>query len=104
MLAEIAIKDDLTRIPNRYDLKMKLESSLSEFHAYKNNFGLLFIDIDHFKQLNDTYGHHAGDEVLRVVSKTLTSNLRSSDLIGRWGGEEFLGLFVNQYSESFGNC
>ncbi len=95
LLEDIAEKDDLTKIPNRYFLNMKLENFLNEFRDYKNGFGLLFIDIDNFKLLNDTFGHQVGDEVLIMVARTLASNLRSSDLIGRWGGEEFLGLFEN---------
>jgi diguanylate cyclase (GGDEF)-like protein len=58
-------------------------------------FGILFIDIDHFKKFNDRYGHDVGDDVLKVVAKTFIANARSFDLFGRWGGEEFLGIIRN---------
>ncbi len=54
-----------------------------------------FIDIDHFKWVNDTYGHDVGDEVLRFVARTFSANSRPFDLYGRWGGEEFLGIIRN---------
>ena len=69
-------------------------------------FGILFMDIDHFKIFNDTYGHDVGDRVLRFVAETLVKNARPFDLIGRWGGEEFLGIIRNvswQQLEDLGN-
>ena len=69
---------------------MFLDARLNEFHRHNLRFGLLFIDIDHFKKLNDTWGHDAGDEVLRVTAKSIESSLRSFDYVGRWGGDEFL--------------
>ncbi len=56
-------------------------------------FGVMFIDIDHFKLCNDRYGHQAGDAVLAAVARTLLSSVRPFDTVGRWGGEEFLGVF-----------
>ncbi len=58
-------------------------------------FGILFIDIDHFKKFNDTYGHDIGDDVLKFVANTFIANARPFDLFGRWGGEEFLGIIKN---------
>jgi diguanylate cyclase (GGDEF)-like protein/PAS domain S-box-containing protein len=87
-----AYTDTLTGIPNRQFTDMKLKNCLSEFFEFKTGFGLLFIDIDNFKKINDSYGHIVGDEVLRMVANTLSQNLRSTDLIGRWGGEEFVGI------------
>ena len=90
----LALTDQLTTLPNRRYTETFLGSKINEYMALGIKFGVLFMDIDHFKVFNDQHGHGAGDEVLRVVAKTFTSNLRSSDLIGRWGGEEFVGICV----------
>jgi diguanylate cyclase (GGDEF)-like protein len=63
-------------------------------------FGLLFMDIDRFKDVNDTYGHDAGDQVLKTVALTISFISRPYDLFGRWGGEEFVGIVRNVDSES----
>jgi len=91
-LKSLALTDQLTSLPNRRYTEAFLNSKISEFEALGIRFGVLFLDIDHFKLLNDQYGHDAGDEVLRTLSRTYESNFRSSDLLGRWGGEEFLGV------------
>lgn len=91
-LKSLALTDQLTSLPNRRYTEAFLKSKISEFEALGIRFGVLFLDIDHFKLLNDQYGHDAGDEVLRTLSRTYESNFRSSDLLGRWGGEEFLGV------------
>ena len=59
---------------------------------FEKPFVLLFFDIDNFKNVNDFYGHSIGDEILKMVAKTLSNNVRSNDIIGRWGGEEFIGI------------
>ena len=64
------------------------------------HFSVVFADVDFFKRINDTLGHEQGDEVLRQVAKTLASHIRSTDLIVRWGGEEFLILNTGGHSES----
>ncbi|MBI5584639.1 MAG: GGDEF domain-containing protein [Deltaproteobacteria bacterium] len=84
--------DMLTGIANRPCLEGRLRAVTAEFEQRQGSVGLLFIDIDHFKQFNDTYGHDVGDKILRMVAATLRHNLRASDLVGRWGGEEFLAL------------
>jgi diguanylate cyclase (GGDEF)-like protein len=69
-------------------------------------FGILFIDIDHFKKFNDTYGHDVGDNVLKFIANTFVANARPFDLYGRWGGEEFIGIIRNingENLESLGN-
>lgn len=91
-LKSLALMDQLTSLPNRRYTEAFLKSKISEFETLGIQFGVLFLDIDHFKLLNDQYGHDAGDEVLRTLSRTYESNFRSSDLLGRWGGEEFLGI------------
>ena len=94
-LQKMALFDPLTGIGNRRYLEINLSSRLSELKRYGWSFGVMFLDIDHFKKINDTYGHFAGDEVLKMVAKTVSHNLRSFDIIGRWGGDEFLALVVN---------
>ncbi|QWB95793.1 diguanylate cyclase [Mycoplasmatota bacterium] len=84
--------DTLTQIANRNYCDFQLEKRLEESKAFSNTFGLLLIDIDLFKNVNDTYGHLIGDEVLKVVAKTLASNIKRTDLVSRWGGEEFVVL------------
>jgi diguanylate cyclase (GGDEF)-like protein len=71
---------------------VELEDSLSTA-------GLLFVDVDHFKNINDTHGHHAGDLALRMVANTFRLALRSTDTIGRWGGEEFVAILHDISSE-----
>jgi diguanylate cyclase (GGDEF)-like protein/PAS domain S-box-containing protein len=90
-----ALTDSLTGLPNRACLEGELERCLDEYKRYGWNVGLLFLDVDHFKAVNDTYGHDRGDDVLRLVATTLAQNCRASDIVGRWGGEEFVGLVRN---------
>ena len=94
-LESLALLDALTQLPNRNHLIPELESRFQEKVRLGLTFGLLFMDIDHFKRFNDTYGHDAGDEVLRTVAKTITSAVRPFDLAGRWGGEEFICIVRN---------
>ena len=83
--------DALTGGGNRRSM-MKLQACVAECAEVDQKAGVLFVDIDHFKDVNDTYGHEAGDRVLKMVAQTLKHNLRSSDVLARWGGEEFLAL------------
>ena len=94
-LQKMALYDPLTNLANRRFLQMKIESRLNELERYGWPFGIVFIDIDHFKDINDTYGHRAGDRVLKVVANTLANNIRVFDVAGRWGGEEFIVIIVN---------
>ncbi len=87
--------DPVTGIGNRQYLEGRLCAVRAEFETQKSPVGLLFIDIDHFKQCNDKYGHQIGDQVLRMVAATLRHNLRSTDVLGRWGGEEFLAIIYD---------
>ncbi|MDF2951407.1 MAG: domain S-box/diguanylate cyclase protein [Anaerocolumna sp.] len=88
----LAMMDQLTELPNRRYIDTILFSKMNEYTQLGMPFGIAFMDIDHFKNFNDTYGHDVGDEVLKMVGKTLKSNVRSTDLIGRWGGEEFMAV------------
>lgn len=87
--------DHLTELGNRHYAEMNLQSRISELKRFGWPFGVLFIDIDNFKKVNDAYGHDVGDDVLKVVAKTISSNLRQFDFAGRWGGEEFVVVAVN---------
>lgn len=87
---KISITDQLTQLFNRRKI-------LEEYEALKpGEYCVALMDLDRFKQINDTYGHHAGDEVLRVVAETMRKSIRPQDLIGRYGGEEFLVIFNTQ--------
>jgi len=94
-LESMANRDGLTCLPNRRYTELKVKQALEEFQEFGKSFGLLMLDIDHFKQVNDLHGHDAGDAVLKVVSDTLVGSLRENDLVGRWGGEEFLLVLSN---------
>ncbi len=94
-LRELSLIDPLTELPNRRYIESHIESSLSLLLRINMPFGLLFLDIDHFKQFNDVHGHLAGDQALKTVAETFRHAIRSFDVIGRWGGEEFLGVFPN---------
>jgi len=82
-----ALIDTLTGIANRRHMEMHLQSRLEEFRRHHWIFGILFIDVDHFKNINDRYGHGVGDRVLRMVGQTLEASSRYFDRVGRWGGE-----------------
>lgn len=95
-LVELATRDPLTSLPNRRTVmeQFEKEAARTERQSPVNRaLGISILDIDHFKRINDTYGHQAGDEILRKVSHTLESTVRKGDYIGRIGGEEFLLLF-----------
>ncbi len=94
-LEKLALLDPLTQLANRRYIEMNLHSRLEELRRYQWPFGILFLDIDHFKLINDTYGHAMGDEILRMVARTFTANMRTSDIVGRWGGEEFVAIVRN---------
>lgn len=91
-LRRLATTDTLTGLPNRRYFLERLEQELSRFQRYHKPTALLMIDIDHFKRVNDTYGHAAGDEVLRQFADLIRQSLRKIDMAGRMGGEEFAVL------------
>ncbi|MBU5614040.1 sensor domain-containing diguanylate cyclase [Geomonas azotofigens] len=94
-LEKLALLDGLTQLANRRYLDRELESRLEELNRYEIPFGILFMDLDDFKAVNDRYGHETGDRVLQFVAGTLSANSRPFDLYGRWGGEEFVGIIRN---------
>lgn len=91
-LEKLALLDGLTSLSNRRNLESELHARLREMERMGARFGVIFMDIDHFKAVNDTYGHEAGDLTLKTVAMTLSLVSRPYDLFGRWGGEEFLGV------------
>src|SRR5664280_287284 len=94
-LEGIAFRDTLTCLPNRRYIELKVKQSLEDLQQFGRLFGLLMFDVDHFKQVNDRHGHDAGDAVLKVISDTMTRGLREDDIVGRWGGEEFLAILFD---------
>jgi len=94
-LVVLARVDRLTGLANRRHLEDQLARLISGSYRHAQALGVLMIDIDLFKAVNDSYGHAAGDEVLRVLGKQMASTLRGDDILGRWGGEEFLALLPN---------
>jgi len=88
----LANHDSLTGLLNRSALLSELEATIEDMNEESEGFGLMFIDLDGFKQINDDYGHIVGDKVLTMAAKRLAHALRATDLIGRYGGDEFLIL------------
>ena len=93
-LYSLAYHDPLTHLPNRGLLEATLRMRFSEFHRLHESFAVLFADIDHFHEFNELYGHLAGDSMLKVIAESMKQSSRKTDTIGRWGGEEFLGIFL----------
>jgi diguanylate cyclase len=84
------MRDRLTELPNREAYELRIAEELHRFERYQRPFAFAVADLDHFKAINDTYGHLAGDKVLKVAAKVLRQRLRRSDFIARYGGEEFV--------------
>jgi diguanylate cyclase (GGDEF)-like protein len=85
-----ALTDTLTKLWNRRALNTFLEHLLSTSQKKKNLFGFAILDIDNFKQINDKFGHLRGDQALKIVAKCMLQSIREEDVVGRWGGEEFV--------------
>jgi diguanylate cyclase (GGDEF)-like protein len=86
-----ALHDPLTQLPNRALLMNHLNHAMTHYNRYKSpGFAVIFIDVDHFKQINDTLGHSAGDQLLKEVSRRLQTCIRQNDLVARLGGDEFV--------------
>lgn len=95
-----ALRDALTGLPNRNAYNERLETELARWKRYHSPLSLIIWDIDRFKNINDSYGHKAGDKVLLLISKQLSDHSRATDFISRFGGEEFIMLLPNTNSQS----
>jgi len=93
-LEETVTIDPLTRVGNRLLGETRLKTTILEYQATGSPFGVLFIDLDNFKLINDTYGHEMGDRILHMTGNTLRINLRQTDVTARWGGEEFIVILA----------
>lgn len=102
-LENLAVRDPLTNLPNRRYLELKLAQALEDLQQFGRECGLLLFDLDHFKQVNDSHGHDVGDALLKGVAETLMQSLRSVDLVGRWGGDEFLVLMTDVHAIALGD-
>ena len=92
VLEKMAYYDHLTQIYNRQIFNKLYIKELENFKRYKDELSIIMLDIDHFKNVNDQYGHDVGDQVLVSLSKLISNNLRLNDIFARWGGEEFMIL------------
>jgi len=102
-LENLAFRDALTGLPTRRFMEMKLQQSLQEHRSFSRVCGLLMFDLDGFKRINDTHGHEFGDAILKAVAHSLMEGLRPVDIVGRWGGEEFLVLMPDLNATELGD-
>ncbi|MCC6260511.1 MAG: GGDEF domain-containing protein [Anaerolineales bacterium] len=98
--SEISHIDALTLLPNRRKVLRQLEDEVQRAQRYHTPLTISILDIDYFKKINDTYGHLAGDEVLKQIGQILTDYIRHPDMAGRYGGEEFLVLLPNSDAQA----
>lgn len=98
-LTKLAITDELTGLYNRRHFTEQLSAEVAGAQQEGRPFSLIFLDIDWFKRINDTYGHHIGDEVLKELGRILQEVVRGVDVVGRWGGEEFALLLIDADTE-----
>ncbi|HET8806868.1 MAG TPA: GGDEF domain-containing protein, partial [Methylophaga sp.] len=102
-LKEIAHTDSLTQVWNRYRIEQAIDAELSAAERYDRPCSILLFDVDHFKHVNDEHGHEVGDIVLKRLTSEVEKQLRATDFLGRWGGEEFIVLASNNMLEEAGN-
>ncbi len=98
-LENLATTDSLTQVYNRYKINGEIDLHIARAKRSNTPFSLLMFDIDHFKNINDTYGHYVGDVVLKDLTRVIQKNIRELDCFGRWGGEEFMLILENTNKE-----
>jgi len=103
-IQRLAFYDALTGLPNRRRLISYLQELIDAADYEASNGAVIFIDLDNFKILNDTFGHEVGDDFLKIVAKRLVNSVRKNDLVGRLGGDEFVVVLQNDKSENFKNA
>lgn len=91
-LERLAMVDELTNLVNRRYIKFDINSKIQQTKRHNRLYGIIYIDLDNFKKINDRFGHHIGDKVLKMIANTLQNNLRASDTVGRLGGDEFIAI------------
>jgi len=99
-LIHMAMHDPLTGVHNRYALTQLLETETSRARRYEHPIGVLMIDVNRFKEVNDRFGHATGDRVLRIVAEVLMSSVRDTDVVVRYGGDEFLVVLIETNGET----
>ena len=99
-LENLSMTDKLTQLYNRVKIDEELNTQMKTYKRYGNDCSIILIDIDNFKKINDKHGHLLGDETLKLLAKILVENTRDVDLVGRWGGEEFLIICPNTTIEN----
>jgi diguanylate cyclase (GGDEF)-like protein len=103
MLAELQVRastDYLTQVPNRWAFMRALEAEHARSQRYAHALSVLVIDVDHFKAVNDTYGHATGDRLLKAIGAAIGGVLRGTDMVGRYGGEEFAVMLTETTAEA----
>ena len=92
---KLSVTDKLTQLYNRVKIEEVFTIEIAKFHRYNTSFSMILLDVDHFKEVNDEYGHNIGDTILKEIANIIKSSVRIEDVVGRWGGEEFIILTSN---------
>src|SRR5439155_8293811 len=95
LLQALLVTDGLTGLKTHRAFQDRLEDEINRAARYQQHLSLIMLDVDHFKEYNDTFGHPAGDEVLRILARALQEHARDTDFIARYGGEEFTIILPN---------
>lgn len=91
-MRRMAYLDVVTQLPNRRFVETSLDAAINDYAGRNKTFGVLLLDVNEFKRINDAFGHGCGDRVLREIAKTLAVSFRPTDVVGRWGGDEFVAV------------